>query len=60
MVYLRIPVPVFVFGGAGRRDQGGIYNLTLAHRHAPCAEVPLDGFLEEVFCVGEAFSKRSS
>ena len=41
--HLRIPLPLFVFGGAGRRDQGGIDDRALPHRHAPSAEVSLDG-----------------
>jgi hypothetical protein len=42
-VHLRIPLPLFVFGGAGRRDQGGLDDRALSHRHAPCAEVGFDG-----------------
>jgi hypothetical protein len=43
LAHLRIPLPVFVFGGAGRRDQGGLHEHALPHRHAPCAEVCFDG-----------------
>ena len=42
VVHLRIPLPLFVLGGAGRGDQGGIHDRALAHRHAPCAEVGFD------------------
>ena len=42
LVHLRIPLPCFVLGGAGRRDQGGIHDRALAHRHAPSAEVGFD------------------
>lgn len=34
-VHLRISLPIFVFGGAGSRDQGGIHDRALAHRHSP-------------------------
>ena len=43
LVHLRIPLPLFVLCGAGRRDQGGIHDRALPHRHAPSAEVSLDG-----------------
>ena len=43
LVHLRIPLPLFVFGGAGRSDQGGIDDRALTHRHAPCAEVSFNG-----------------
>ena len=37
-------------GRAGCRDQGGIDDGALAHRHAPCAEVGFDRLIDEVFC----------
>ena len=37
-----IALPVFVFGGAGCRDQGGINDGALAHRHPSRAEVGFD------------------
>ena len=43
LVHVRIPLPVFVLGGAGRRDQGGIDDRALSHRHPLFAEVSLDG-----------------
>jgi hypothetical protein len=43
LVHLRIPLPLFVLGGAGRRDQGCIDDRALPHRNAPSAEVRLDG-----------------
>ena len=43
LVHLRIPFPLIVLGGTGRRDQGGIDDRALPHRHAPMAEVSLDG-----------------
>ena len=35
LVHLRIPIPLFVLGGAGRSDQGCIHDRALAHRHSP-------------------------
>ena len=43
-VHLRIPFPIFVFGGAGRRDQDGIHDPALPHRHAQYTEVGFNGF----------------
>ena len=43
LVHLWIPLPLFVLGGAGRRDQGGLHNLALTHRHAPSADVGFNG-----------------
>ena len=43
LVHLWIALPLFVFGGAGCRDQGGINDGALLHRHAPCAEAGFDG-----------------
>ena len=42
LVHFRIPLPLFVIGGAGGGNQGGIHDLALAHRHAPCAEMVID------------------
>jgi len=42
LVHLWIALPLFVFGGAGGGDQGGIDDRALPHRHAPCAEVGFD------------------
>ncbi len=42
LVHLRIPLPLFVLGGAGRCNQGGIHDRALAHRHAPSAEMGID------------------
>ena len=50
LVHLGIALPLFVLGGAGCRDQGGIDDGALAHRHAPCAEVGFDRLIDEVFC----------
>ena len=38
LAHLRIPLPIFVLGGAGRRDQGGIDDRALTHRHAPSSQ----------------------
>ena len=35
LTHLRITLLVFVFGGAGRRYQGGIKDHALAQRHSP-------------------------
>lgn len=43
LVPLKIPLPLAVLGGAGRCNQGGIHDRALAHRHAPCAQVSIDG-----------------
>ena len=43
LVHLWIALPLFVFGGAGCRDQGGINDGALLHRHAPCDEAGFDG-----------------
>ena len=43
LVHLRIPLSLFVFGGAGRGDQGGVNDRALAHRHAPSSQECLDG-----------------
>jgi len=43
LVHLRIPLPFLVLGRTGRRDQGGIHNRPLPHRHTPLAELDLDG-----------------
>jgi hypothetical protein len=40
---IRIPLPLFVLAGAGRRDQGGIDDRALAHRHAFLTEMGFDG-----------------
>ncbi len=48
LVHLRIPLPLFVFGGARRRDQGGIDDRALTHRHSQCAEVGFDGLKDLV------------
>jgi hypothetical protein len=42
LVHLRIPLPLFVFGRAGCRDQGGIDDRALAHRHASLTEMGFD------------------
>ena len=40
LVHLRIPLPVYVFGGAGRRDQGGINDRALPFVLLPgCGEL---------------------
>ena len=39
LVHLRIPLPLFVLGGALSCDQGSIHDRALPHRHAPRAEV---------------------
>ncbi len=44
LVHLWIALPLFVLGGTGRRDQGGINDCALPHRHAPSTEVSFDGF----------------
>ena len=49
-MHLRIPLPLFVFGGAGRRDQGGINDRALSHRHASCMEMGFHGLIDEVLC----------
>ncbi len=38
LVHLRIPLASLVLGGAGRRDQGGVNDRALAHRHAPSSQ----------------------
>ena len=38
-------------GGAGSRNQGGIHDRYLPHRHSIFAEVDFDSLLDEVFCV---------
>ena len=43
LVHLRIALPLFVLGGAGGRDQGGINDRALPHRHPSRAEVGFDG-----------------
>ena len=42
LVHLRIPLLLLIFGGAGRRDQGGINDRALLHRHAVGLEVGFD------------------
>ncbi len=43
LVHLGIALPLFVFGGAGRRDQGGIDDRALAHRHPLLTEMGFEG-----------------
>ena len=43
LIHLRIPLPLFVFGGAGRRDQGEGHDRALAHRHTFLPEMGWDG-----------------
>jgi len=42
LVHLWITFRLLILGGAGVCDQGGIDDRSLAHRHAPCAEVGFD------------------
>ena len=42
LVHLQIALPLFVLSGAGCRDQGGIHDRALPHRHASRAEVGFD------------------
>jgi len=42
LVHLWIALLLFVFGGAGGGDQGGIDDRALPHRHSPCAEAGFD------------------
>ena len=51
LVHLRISFPVSVFGGAGRRDQGGIDDRSLPHGHSPGAEMGFDDLIDDVFYV---------
>lgn len=48
LVHLRMPLPLLVLGGAGRRDQGGIHDRALPHRHAPSAEVSFAGLKDQL------------
>ena len=43
LVHLRIALPLFFFGGAEHRDQGGIDDRALPHHQAPCADEGVDG-----------------
>jgi hypothetical protein len=43
LVQFWIPLSLFVLGGAGCCNQGGIDDRALAHRHSTQAEVSLDG-----------------
>ena len=38
LVHFRIALPVFVLGKARSRNQGGIHDLSLPHRHPTYAE----------------------
>jgi len=42
LVHLRIALALFVLGGTGGGDQGGIDDAALPHRHAPSAEMCFD------------------
>lgn len=44
LMHLRIALASLVLGGAGRRDQGGVHDPALSHRHAMLAQMSLDGF----------------
>jgi len=48
LVHLRIPLLLLVLGGAGCRDQGGIDDRALLHRHAVGLEVGFD-HLKDLF-----------
>jgi hypothetical protein len=43
LVHLGIALPLFFPGRAGRRDQGGIDDRALTHRHVPSSQERLDG-----------------
>jgi len=43
LVNLGIPLPLLVFGGAGRRDQVGIHDRAVAHAHTPYTQVDDNG-----------------
>ena len=43
-MHLRIQLPLFVFGGTGRGDQGAVNDCALRHRHAFFTEMGFDGF----------------
>ena len=43
LVHLWITLPLVVRGGAGHREQGGINDRSLTHRHAPVTQLGVDG-----------------
>ena len=43
LVHFRIPLPLFVLGGAGCCDRSGIDDRALTHRHAPIGQERFDG-----------------
>ena len=56
---LLAPPPLLFLVELGAAIKMCIHDRALPHRHAPWVYAGFDGF-KEVFCVGEAFSKRSS